>query len=292
MPSNRGTEIILTLNSQPSRQTPGKRFCWKRHIIIALPLLLIYSCISGCVGPSDEQQASLLAAQQAAADSRTDSRQLFYIGLALFSEQWSENDVVDLGKLLQQNHSFHVVQLIASNSASEPRRYPVANDTAIAALVRTAADHAGPDDIVFVHISTHGNRGWLSRQLSGGTPRMISGAQLASQLAPLADKPNVVIISACFSGSLIPPLQGSHRIIITAARADRSSFGCSPSSRHTYFGEAELLAFAKSGRSLQQTVDDIRDTVASMERQGHQTSSEPQVSVGSDVSELYVAKLF
>jgi hypothetical protein len=258
----------------------------------ALSLLFIYVCVGGCTGPSDAQQAVLLATQQAAADERSDGRRLFYIGLALFSEQWSENDVVDVGKLLQQNHAFHVVQLIASNSASEPRRYPVADDAAIAALVRTAAEHAGPDDIVFVHISTHGNRGWLARKLSSGTPSMISGAQLASQLAPLDSKPSVVIISACFSGSLIPSLQTSHRIIITAARADRSSFGCNPSSNHTYFGEAELLAFTKSGRSLQQTVDDIRGTVASMERQGRHMPSEPQVSVGSNVSELYVAKLF
>ena len=109
-------------------------------------LLLVLPCVCGCTGPSD---------------MRSDDRQLFYIGLALFPEQWSENDVVDLGNLLQKNHPGHVVELIASNSASEPRRFPVADDRAIAALVRSAAEHAGPDDIVFVHISTHGSSRWL-----------------------------------------------------------------------------------------------------------------------------------
>jgi Peptidase C13 family len=259
--------------------------------IIAL-LLLILPCLCGCTGPSEAQQTALLAAQQAAANTRSDGRQLFYIGLALFPEQWSENDVVDLGNLLQKNHRVHVVQLIASNSASEPRRYPVADDRAIAALVRAAAEHAGSEDIVFVHISTHGNRGSLASQLGRGPPRMITAAQLASQFAPLDRQANVIIISACYSGSLIPSLQAPSRVIITASRADRNSFGCSPSNRHTYFGEAELQAFDESGHSLQQVVEDLRDTVTSMEHQKRLTPSEPQVSVGSNVGELYAAKLF
>jgi len=121
---------------------------------------------------------------------------------------------------------------------------------------------------------------------------MITGAQLASQFAPLDRQANVIIIiSACYSGSLIPSLQAPRRIIITAARADRNSFGCSPSRRHTYFGEAELHAFAESGHSLQQ-IEDLRDTVASMEHQKSLTSSEPQVSVGRNVGKLCVTKPF
>jgi hypothetical protein len=264
----------------------------KSPAVIALPLLFTLSCLCGCAGPSEAQQAALLAAQQAVANTRSDGRRLFYIGLALFPEQWSENDVVDLGNLLQKNTQLHVVQLIASNSANEPRRYPVADDRAIAALVRSAADHAAPDDIVFVHISTHGNRGWLASQLAKGPPRMITAAQLASQLAPLDRQANVIIISACYSGSLIPSLQAPRRIVITASRADRNSFGCSPASSHTYFGDAELHAFAGSGHSLQQIVGDLSDTVATMEHQTRLTPSEPQVSIGNDVGGLYVAKLF
>jgi hypothetical protein len=87
-------------------------------------------------------------------------------------------------------------------------------------------------------------------------------------------------------------LQAPRRIIITAARADRSSFGCSPTSRHTYFGEAELRAFAEPDRNLQQIVEAIRAAVASRERQNHYAPSKPQVSVGSDAGDLYTAKLF
>ena len=61
---------------------------------------------------------------------------------------------------------------------SRIRRFPVADDRAIAALVRSAAEHAGPDDIVFVHISTHGSSRWLASQFRRGPPRMITGHSL------------------------------------------------------------------------------------------------------------------
>jgi hypothetical protein len=88
-------------------------------------------------------------------------------------------------------------------------------------------------------------------------------------------KPRHLLI---FPASVAAP-QAPRRIIIIiiATRADRNSFGCSPSSRHTYFGEAELHAFAAPKHSPRQIVEgNLRDTVASMERQKHLTPSEPE----------------
>jgi hypothetical protein len=143
-----------------------------------------------------------------------------------------------------------------------------------------------------VHISTHGARGVLARQIGDRPPTALTAAQLARQLAPLADQRTVIIISACYSGSLISALRSPRRIIITAARSDRSSFGCDPDSRHTYFGEAEMRGFGERDRSLRQIFSAIRDDVARMEREQDHTPSEPQVSVGAEVADLYDAPLF
>ena len=99
-------------------------------------------------------------------------------------------------------------------------------------------------------------------------------------------------MSACFSGSLIGAVRSPARIVITAARADRSSFGCEASSRHTFFGEAELRGFGEHGRSLHQVVAVIRDDVAVMERASHYRPSLPQVSVGVQVTDLYESPMF
>jgi Peptidase C13 family len=63
-------------------------------------------------------------------------------------------------------------------------------------------------------------------------------------LKPLNGKRVILIVSACFSGSLIDSLSDSSRIILTAAAKDRSSFGRQFNSTNTFFIE-ELLKAAK-----------------------------------------------
>ncbi len=257
-------------------------------------LLLAVAWLGGCAqsGPSP-QQPSLLAAQQTVSTETGERKRLFYIGLALYAETWSENDVVELADELRQTSDFEVVPLIASNfSATPKRKYPIADDKAIAKLVNTATEAAKPGDVVFVHISTHGARGVLARQVGDKEPTAITARALAHQLAPLAGHPTVLVISACYSGSLIADLRAPDRIIVTAARADRSSFGCAACNRHTDFGDAELHGFAERGRSLRQVFAAIRDDVARMEQKDRLKPSEPQVWVGADVTDLYDAPAF
>jgi hypothetical protein len=230
--------------------------------------------------------------RQANAESPTSGKRLFYIGLALYSESWSENDIVELATELKRTSDFAVVPLIASNVLSEPRKFPIADDATIAAFVKTATERAVPGDIVLVHISTHGADGMLARKIGDGAPTALTARALARQLAPLDGRRTVIIISACFSGSLIGDLSSPQRIILTSARADRSSFGCAAGNRHTFFGEAELYGFAQRDRSLRQVFLAIRGDIARMEETKRYRPSEPQVSVGADVTDLYDDPVF
>ena len=245
-----------------------------------LGLLLLCLAASACAQPSPPTAGN------------TPANRLFYIGLALYSEAWSENDVVEVGAELNDVAGYRLVPMIASNVTAKRKLYPIADATAIASLVGQAAGQAGPDDLVFINISTHGGPKVLASKVGNHAVTEISSERLAHLLAPLAGLPTVVIISACYSGSLIDDLQAPGRIIITAARADRSSFGCAPGNRHTLFGQAELRAFGQKNRSLHQVYMAITSDVARMEHEGHEIPSEPQVSVGADVAGLYDAPLF
>jgi Peptidase C13 family len=109
---------------------------------------------------------------------------------------------------------------------------------------------------------------------------MVSAGGLAQLLQTFADHRTVIFLSACFSGSLLNELTSEDRIIISAARADRASFGCSPAVHHTYFGDAVLRSFGQRDRSLKQIFADIWTDVAAQERAHGHTPSEPQVFVG------------
>jgi len=54
------------------------------------------------------------------------------------------------------------------------------------------------------------------------------------------DRPTIAIISACFSGMFIPVLRGDNRMVLTAARPDRTSFGCSEDLKYTFFDQCVL----------------------------------------------------
>jgi hypothetical protein len=124
--------------------------------LLFITLTLIVSCTAAIDQPEFQaaQSAKLASEMDAASQETAQRKRLFYIGLALFREKWSENDVVNLGTRLRQVANYEVVPLIASNAiTSLPETYPVADEAAVAALVDGVARWAKSDDVVFIYIT-------------------------------------------------------------------------------------------------------------------------------------------
>ena len=99
-------------------------------------------------------------------------------------------------------------------------------------------------------------------------------------------RPTVVIISACFSGVFVPALASPNRMVLTAARPDRSSFGCGEADKYPYFDQCVLESlphaadFAVLGRTVQACVA-ARET-----KEGMKPPSEPQLYIGAGIKPL------
>ncbi|HEX4157344.1 MAG TPA: C13 family peptidase [Rhizomicrobium sp.] len=98
------------------------------------------------------------------------------------------------------------------------------------------------------------------------------------------DRPTVVVLSACFSGVFVPTLKAHNRMILTAARRDRTSFGCGQTDRYPYFDQCVLSvwpyadSFAALGRAAQ-------ICVAAREKREHVgPPSQPQLWIGADAA--------
>ena len=90
----------------------------------------------------------------------------------------------------------------------------------------------------------------------------------------------MVIISACFSGVFVPALADSNREIITAARPDRSSFGCSESDKYPYF-DACMLQELPQAHDFAALGPEVQNCVAERETEtGASPPSEPQLYIG------------
>jgi hypothetical protein len=262
-------------------------------------ILLLAACAApgGRSGGAQFQsgQAELVNATLQRVDAAPHQRpRIFFIGLAMYSEGWSENDVVDFSSELSRLPSFVTVPLIFSNSGGDqPGKFPTVDMSTVEQTAQHVAEHAGPDDVIIVYASTHGGTGLLAEKVGDSQPTAVTGGQLFQALAPLGDHKTIIMLSACFSGSLISDLAGPNRIIITAARADRSSFGCQADADHTLFGKAVLDAFAPPSQSLQAIFTNIKDDVARLEQQRQfAPPSEPQISVGGKVEALYEEPVF
>jgi len=137
-------------------------------------------------------------------------------------------------------------------------------------------------------LSNRTNAGCLIYFTSHGSPDGIvmgNGVYAPDSLSQMLDntcstRPTVVIISACFSGVFVPALQAPNRMILTAARPDRTSFGCGQTDRYPYFDQCVLQVlpgsadFVGLGRNVQACV-------AAREKAEHVgPPSEPQLWVG------------
>jgi Peptidase C13 family len=123
---------------------------------------------------------------------------------------------------------------------------------------------------------------------SHGSPDGIvlgEGLMTPSAMARIVDdacgeRPAVVVVAACFSGVFIPPLAGQNRMVLTAARPDRASFGCGEEDRYTFFDTCMLEKlpgapnFAVLGRSVQACVAKREQDL------GAAPPSEPQLWIG------------
>lgn len=133
-----------------------------------------------------------------------------------------------------------------------------------------------------VYFTSHGAPGWMVFGPNGRIPH--------DGMRSIIDRwcgarPTVVVISACFSGGFVPALAGPNRLVLTAAREDRSSFGCSAEATYPYFDGCVLEALPDSTDFIA-LAHQTRACVSQREAEEGLPPSEPQMFVGAEMQLL------
>lgn len=161
---------------------------------------------------------------------------------------------------------------------------------------RYAKDHPAKSDVraIFDGLTTltsRGPEGCLVYFTSHGAPQGVVVDQsilppgiLASMLdRTCGSRPTIAVISACFSGVFVPDLGAPNRMVLTAARPDRTSFGCGASNRYPFFDEC-FLQSTPSARDFPSLAARVRVCVAEREiKEGVRPPSEPQLFIGAQL---------
>ena len=158
---------------------------------------------------------------------------------------------------------------LASREAFSAFRQQTEKATAGCLLYFTS--HGTPDGI------TLGKEGFLSPQQLNGLVGEWCG-----------ERPTVVVVSACFSGVYVPALDAPNRMVVTAARPDRTSFGCSADAQYPYF-DGCILESLTDADDFVHLASLARRCVAGREyAERLWPPSEPQAKVGADVEDLFI----
>ena len=110
--------------------------------------------------------------------------------------------------------------------------------------------------------------------------------------AGCAASPTVAIVSACYSGVFAqPPMARPNRIVLTAAAADRPSFGCGAGAEYAFYDECLIRSLHSLPRDWPEVIADTGSCVAGLEARDKQPASMPQSAVGPAVARLPVPGL-
>lgn len=135
----------------------------------------------------------------------------------------------------------------------------------------------------FIHMTSHGAKHagfYLSRTGGVMSPQVL--AELVNRAC--GDAPTVIMVSACYSGQFIAQgLTGPNRVILTAARQDRPSFGCSADTEYTYWDECVLTSLPNS-QSFQELYHNAATCIAGKEAALGERPSEPQAFFGENTA--------
>jgi hypothetical protein len=133
-----------------------------------------------------------------------------------------------------------------------------------------------------VYFSSHGAPDGVVVDQQILPPRILAGMLDRT----CGSRPTVVVISACFSGVFVPALAGSNRMVLTAARPDRSSFGCGEADKYPYFDEC-FLSSIPAAKTLPTLATAVQACVATREtKEGMTPPSEPQLFIGGALRPL------
>ncbi|MEZ5910022.1 MAG: C13 family peptidase [Hyphomicrobiaceae bacterium] len=214
----------------------------------------------------------------ALAPSPKDRPQVYFVGLAAYSGQdVFLREASQARDLFDARFGTRGRSLLFANHHSTVTTLPLANASNLErALLRLGRIMDVDKDVLVLFVTTHGTEGLLAVSFPRFSFNDLTPAMLKRMLDASRIKYRVVVLSACHSGSFIPALRDRNTLVLTASRADRTSFGCSNERYWTYFGDAFFNRSLRQTHSLPEAFERAKKLISGWERKERLQPSEPQ----------------
>ena len=215
-------------------------------------------------------QNRLLAGQMAALTANDPAKTEMY---ALFiagdgTQEVFRREVEYVSQSFAARYGTQGRSMLLANSRSSVNRLPLATTASVERALAALAQHMDKErDLLFVYLTSHGSATHdLQIGMRGLQLPQLSAKRLAELLKASGIRKQVVVVSACYSGGFVAPLQGPSTWVITASRADRTSFGCADENDFTYFGRALFKESLPTASNLTAAFEQAKRLVAQWEK--------------------------
>jgi hypothetical protein len=213
--------------------------------------------------------------------------ELYFVGFAPdASQDVFLNEMRFAKKLFDRSYGSAGRSIGLASSHTALDELPIASTTNLArALKRVGQAMNAEEDVLFLFITAHGDR---EHRLSASQPPLdmasLTPTALARMLQDSGVKWRVIVVSACYAGGFIEPLRDDNTVVIAAAAADRTSFGCEAGRDFTYFGEAFLRDALARTRSFTEAFQMAKEMVSKKESAENLVPSMPQMWAGPAIA--------
>jgi hypothetical protein len=178
----------------------------------------------------------------------------YVLSVSLWNEPVFENEAREAANVLARRYDAaeRTLVLSAGRGAGIPRTFPTFSPNNFNAALGRIGKLADPnEDLVIVFITSHGSPdGLVVAREKGRIEGGIRAPNLRASLQQAGIKTKLLLVSACFAGNYILPFSNDDTVILTAAAADKTSFGCEPQRDWTYFGDAMFNHALRGGENV------------------------------------------
>lgn len=236
----------------------------------------------------EAQQALLQQSLDALAPQRPGTVDVYGIVYAPYAQDVFRRESAMVAEVLAKRFEAagRVLQFVnhAETTANTPWATPANLRRAIEAA---AARMDRQEDVLAIYLTSHGAQDFqlASRHWPLEVPSL-TPAELRKALDDAGVRHRVVVVSACYSGGWIEPLAGPETLVMTAADATHTSYGCGLRSELTFFGRALFDEQLRRTRSFRQAFEQAVPVIRQREDEAGKPDgfSNPQLRMGEGIA--------
>lgn len=206
----------------------------------------------------------------------------YVVAVALDSDPVFGREAREAGRVLGQRYDAGKTSIVlAGTDGTAASALPMGSPANLEIVLARVAELMDPtEDVLVLYATSHGTRFGIVYNDADQGFGAISPRRLWTILSQLGIRNRLVLLSACYAGVFVPLLSSDTTAIVTAASAERTSFGCQSDNDWTFFGDALINHALRKPQPLAVAAQEARRTIAEWERAAGLDASDPQISIG------------